>query len=114
MEMATVEGDGIIWNFHFRRNLFDWEQSDLDNLMAILQRVVFYDGDDTWKWRWSRSCRFTVRSMYKELFARSRDETREIQVFPVEVTWEKAIPPKVKMFIWTTILGRILTLDNLA
>ncbi|KAF5206933.1 hypothetical protein FRX31_003481 [Thalictrum thalictroides] len=79
----------------------------------MLRDVVFEEGNDLWKWKWSRSGDFSVRSMYKELWRDRQSTDHEVWPFAMEVSWDKNLPLKIKFFIWTTLLGRILTNDNL-
>lgn len=33
--------------------------------------------------------------------------------FPLKTVWKLKVPTKISFFLWTTALGRILTIDNL-
>ncbi|KAF5183530.1 hypothetical protein FRX31_026886 [Thalictrum thalictroides] len=85
----------------------------MDSLMGVLQGVHLKDCEDAWSWRWSKSGNFTVRSMYKECFSFESPVDQAINIFPVEVVWEKPLPLKIRFFYWTAVLERNLTSVNL-
>uniref|UniRef100_A0A2N9F3Q2 C-terminal processing peptidase n=1 Tax=Fagus sylvatica TaxID=28930 RepID=A0A2N9F3Q2_FAGSY len=58
---------------------------------------------------WDSSSRkvFEVKSFYKALFMTA------CQVFPLRSVWKPKVPTKVSFLLWTTVLGKVLTMDNL-
>ncbi|KAF5177868.1 hypothetical protein FRX31_032545 [Thalictrum thalictroides] len=111
-DMATREGDATVWNLHLRRELFEWEKLQMEKLMEDLQNSVFEGGEDRWGWKWSRKGIYTVKSMYKELW-RERQSEQEPHLISMEFPWKKRLPLKIKFFLWTAYLDRILTNCNL-
>ncbi|KAF5196648.1 hypothetical protein FRX31_013769 [Thalictrum thalictroides] len=85
----------------------------MDSLMGVLQGVHLKDCEDAWSWRWSKSGKFSVRSMYKECYSFERPLDQVINIFPVEVVWVKPLPLKIIFFYWTAMLERNLTAVNL-
>jgi hypothetical protein len=50
---------------------------------------------------------FEVKSYYKVM------ANSEPMDGPWKMIWKSKAPPRVAFFMWTTVLGKILTLDNL-
>lgn len=66
------------------------------------------DGADSLVWDCSRSKGvFSMSSFYGML------EGGSGEVFPWKSIWVAGSPSKVAFFVWTTALGKILTIDNL-
>jgi hypothetical protein len=54
-------------------------------------------------WTPSKRKNFEVKSYYK----------MTINSEPVDGSWKSKAPPRVAFFMWTAVLGKILTVDNL-
>ncbi|KAF5931571.1 hypothetical protein HYC85_027742 [Camellia sinensis] len=92
--VATVkigEGQSTVWNMQLRRNVQDWEQ---DQLVELLEKV---------KTLW-----FGIVLDPKDGLA--QDVAR---VYPWRGVWVSGSPSKVAFLVWTTSLGGVLTIDNL-
>ncbi|KAF5952789.1 hypothetical protein HYC85_010733 [Camellia sinensis] len=74
-DVRCGHGDLIVWNVHLRRDVQDWEQDQLMELLVLAHA--------------------------------------EAVVFPWKCVWVLGSPSKVAFFVWTALLGHILTLDNL-
>jgi hypothetical protein len=42
---VVLEEDTRVWNFHWRRRLFHWEEECVSELLACLENVTFQDHD---------------------------------------------------------------------
>ncbi|KAF5185165.1 Line-1 reverse transcriptase like [Thalictrum thalictroides] len=118
-KLGTVESIGqrtggvITWNFQLRRNLYEWEQDQLEEMLQVLAQVVFNDEQDTWRWLELSQGNYTVRSMYEKLIDEWDIQSGVAQPFPVKLVWQPQIAPNCKFFFWLVLLGRVLTKDRL-
>jgi hypothetical protein len=64
------------------------------------------DSEDHIWWVPSKKRKFEVRSFYHEL------STLGGSSFPWKSIWRVNVPLRVSFFVWTTALGKIMTLDN--
>jgi hypothetical protein len=100
--------DTMHWELTFNRYIQDWES---DSLMAPLELLYanlrLGNGEDTICWRVDKSKCFTGGSYYRVLTGTSHVS------FPWKIIWKSRVPPRVAFFVWTTALGKILTIDNL-
>ncbi|KAF5184768.1 hypothetical protein FRX31_025644 [Thalictrum thalictroides] len=75
------------------RHLNEEEAQQATVLFALLENVVFEEGDDYWHWIWDRSGAFTVKSMYDRLLeldqVQNDDERRQFPVSRVVGTMAK-------------------------
>ncbi|KAF5186311.1 hypothetical protein FRX31_024099 [Thalictrum thalictroides] len=62
------------WVLSFRRNVFDWEQTQLQNLLNLLGQTTLQEQDDSWSWIGDRSEQFTVRSFYLQIPETEREQ----------------------------------------
>uniref|UniRef100_A0A2N9FMM0 Reverse transcriptase domain-containing protein n=1 Tax=Fagus sylvatica TaxID=28930 RepID=A0A2N9FMM0_FAGSY len=96
------------WDFHFVRNVKDWELESLTSFMDLLyschmERV----GEDRLGWRSRPSKGFTVKNFYHCLCPSPSAS------FPWKFIWKAKVPPRIAFFSWTAALGKLLTIDNL-
>lgn len=101
--------DSTVWNVHLRRNVQDWEQDQLLELLGFLYALRIEEVEqDSLVWDCPRAKgKFSVSSFYGAL------AHEEAVVFPWRCVWVVGTPSKVAFFVWTAMLGRILALDNL-
>ncbi|KAF5196434.1 hypothetical protein FRX31_013979, partial [Thalictrum thalictroides] len=85
----------------------------MEGLMALLNNVVFEEGVDYWSWERERGGQFTVKSMFNRLQDLELRSVAILRQFPFKLVWKIDVPLKVKLFFWTTLMGRTLTVDNL-
>ncbi|GMP72532.1 hypothetical protein CsSME_00030528 [Camellia sinensis var. sinensis] len=108
---AVWSGHGVstFWNVALRRAVQDWEQGQLMELLAFLYELrVGEVGQDSLVWECpGAKGTFSVSSYYRVLA-----HVEEV-VFPWKCVWVLGTPSKVAFFVWTAMLGRVLTLDNL-
>ncbi|CAL0321567.1 unnamed protein product [Lupinus luteus] len=56
------------WSLEWQRNLFDWEQKDVDDLMRCLAEVnLVQDSIDGWLWVHDKGGAYSVKNAYKVL-----------------------------------------------
>ncbi|XP_028067083.1 uncharacterized protein LOC114269911 [Camellia sinensis] len=115
--VATVkigEGQSTVWNVQLRRNVQDWEQDQLVELLGFLYGLKFVgNGQDSLVWDCPRSKGiFTLSFFYRRLVQDgfAQDVAR---VYPWRGVWLSGLPSKVAFFVWTASLGGVLTIDNL-
>ncbi|KAF5184428.1 hypothetical protein FRX31_025984 [Thalictrum thalictroides] len=112
-DVRMSDADSVSWNVMLRRNRYDWEEQQMNDLAALLDQVVAEEGDDLWVWKWSRTGQFSVKTMYVKLRELETGASSYPIAFPYKVVWCRSIPLNIKFFLWTLMLGRTLTLDRL-
>ena len=96
------------WNVSFIRLVHDWEVDVLASFYTLLySHKIRREREDKIWWVPSRKGKFDVRSFCKIL---THNETI---CFPWRSIWQTKTPLRVAFFVWTAVLGKILTLDNL-
>jgi hypothetical protein len=106
--LMSFRNDTLHWELTFSRNIQDWELDTMNSFMELIYSTnLDGNGVDTLCWQQKSKGRFTVRSFYRCL-----SPTPSL-VFPWKGVWNPKVPPRVAFFLWTTVLGKILTADNL-
>lgn len=107
---SWVEGQWK-WSLSWRRSLFVWETSLLDELMKELDAVnILKEGQkDNWMWEASDDGKFSVKSCYEVLLGPNLIEDHGF----FKLLWSVAAPSKVLAFSWRVALDRIQTKHNL-
>jgi hypothetical protein len=96
------------WEIQFIRLVHDWELESITTFLDLLySSLVIGYSEDVVHWRSSGKPKFTVSQYYKALVPCVAVD------FPWKAIWKPKAPPRVAFFIWTTSLGKILTIDNL-
>ena len=102
-ELLSFDGTSFHWIV-----TWDWELGYFALFMDSIYQGVFKQGEaDAICWDSSSRKVFEVKSFYKALFMTA------YQVFPLRSVWKPKVPTKVSFFLWTTVLGKVLTMDNL-
>ncbi|KAF5203824.1 Reverse transcriptase zinc-binding domain [Thalictrum thalictroides] len=96
------------WDIRGRRNWYEWELDEVNNLTALLNAVVVNTDEDRWRWKGGHGGNFSVSSFHEDLTSHKGEEG-----FPSQIVWNVNIPYKIKVFIWCLIWGRLLTVDRL-
>lgn len=94
----------LSWDLHLRRDMRDEEVNKLSSSLVSLESVRLVDGvDDTRVWEGDSLGAFSVIYFYESFFP--------ISGFPLftlfHVNWKRPIPPKVQVFSWTAVLGKL-------
>ena len=98
----------IHWDLDFTRSVQDWELESVSTFLDLLYSTkVQGSGADTLLWSTSGKKDFSVSNYYRVLLP-------SLAVgFPWKAIWKPKAPSRVAFFLWTTSLGKILTVDNL-
>lgn len=97
----------------FRRSLFVGEEALLTELQSFLSQVVLNNlGMDQLRWRWDENsgC-FSVKLCY-EMLENSLNNSNPIGPM-CNLIWSNACPPKIEIFLWQALQGKIATADEL-
>ncbi|WJX67033.1 hypothetical protein P8452_51532 [Trifolium repens] len=108
-------GVGSGWNLSWRRNLFVWETTLLEELMVLLGPIVLSTERDDWGWRPEQGGGFTVNSTYS-LVVNLLIERRTVtlaQELAFKAIWKCSAPSKVAGLIWMILHDKAPTRDNL-
>jgi hypothetical protein len=73
-DLVLFEGDNYLWNFSWRRTLFQWEENLVLRLKEILDLVIFFPEEDCWMWMPEVDGVFSVKSAYNLLVKELRNE----------------------------------------
>ncbi|XP_020420593.1 uncharacterized protein LOC18774736 [Prunus persica] len=105
-----LDGFPLSWDFSFRRNLNELEITEAARLLDLLEGVrVITSRLDKRRWKLDPFGLFTCHSFCSHI--QNRDE-REI-FSPYTQIWKAKTPPKVKIFVWQAVLGKLNTGDTL-
>jgi hypothetical protein len=86
----------------------NWEVELVTAFFNVLYTLkARQDSEDSIWWIPSKRQKFEVRSFYQML------STSSSSSFPWKIIWRVNVPLRVSFFVWTSALGKILTLDNI-
>ncbi|KAK9912978.1 hypothetical protein M0R45_036807 [Rubus argutus] len=93
----------------------DWDLTIIQDFFTedVKQKILgthaggIRSGNDKAIWNLSTNGEFTVKSAYQSLFTNVADHS-----WPWNFIWHLQIPPKVKVFLWTLVHGRLLTNES--
>ncbi|GFZ11115.1 hypothetical protein Acr_22g0005130 [Actinidia rufa] len=114
MELHTGYQKGrledVIWKGIFRRQLFSSEEGEVSTLINLVKNAptLNQNREVGMIWKFGSSCRFSVRSLYKQWEITSLPKAKSMAV-----VWRNAAPPRVKCFGWLAYLGRVTSSDFL-
>ncbi|XP_016172465.1 uncharacterized protein LOC107614851 [Arachis ipaensis] len=108
--------DGIewIWNFQWRRELFQWELELLNQLHEALRPVKLVNHrEDRVIWKYDRQSVFSTNSFVQVM---------QVERLPEEVTsynftstiWKGLVPQRVELFAWFVLISRVNTKERLS
>ncbi|KAL4280566.1 hypothetical protein GQ457_03G000290 [Hibiscus cannabinus] len=102
-EFGKKEEPGWNWNFQLRRQLYDWEISQWEDLMALLRSFRASNLNSDWVcWAGSSDGKYSVSSFGK-FFSKQREGDFEWS----RLVWRGIAPPKVEFFYWLVVQNRI-------
>ena len=97
-----------IWNLRFYRDFHERELEDAISFLEFIQSWIPRGyGSDTSHWCLNGNGKFDTQSYYNNIRGASASN------FPWKGVWKVKIHKRVAFFVWTTVHGQILTLDNL-
>jgi hypothetical protein len=105
MVRAARQGQG--WGILFRRPLGVAETIEWENLTRELDGVVISDSQDGITWNLEQSGVFSTRSMYLRL-------SQGAEVSHFDDVWRTKVPPRVRIFLWQLIRGRLPCSEQVA
>ena len=86
----------------------DWELQEVGRFLSCIKRFfVVNELEDKLKWEETTDGVFPVKSMYLAL------SSIPLESFPWLGLWKIGVQPKISIFIWEAIWGKILTCDQL-
>ena len=96
------------WDFGFRRNLNERETAEVIKLLEILEGFrLCASKRDRRRWDLEVLGYFTCKSFQSFL----RNKGRVVTFPPFSLVWKAKSPPKVKVFVWLVVLGKVNTSD---
>jgi hypothetical protein len=105
---ATVEGvrnnDG--WRIRFRRSFGLAETVEWENLCRIFDLNPVLEGEDEVRWALEPSGEYSTNSMYCKL-------SQGGAIAHFKEVWRNRVPPKIRVFLWQLIRGRLPAGDQL-
>jgi hypothetical protein len=113
-EIWSGEG-GSRWNLIWRRRLFVWEGTLLEDFVGVLQDVNLTAQEDSWRWKYDTNGVFSVKSTYTLVFDLmiERGNFAPDLMSAFRAVWKGPTPSKVQGFVWMMLLDRIPTKSNL-
>ncbi|XVF85746.1 hypothetical protein PTKIN_Ptkin17bG0142100 [Pterospermum kingtungense] len=98
-----------IWNIPLRRDVFDWEIPQWNHFCSLLQNYCICNTiEDKLVWKDSCSGRYTSKYFcWKFLKDNNLSHERWGKV------WRGLLPPKVEVFMWQLLKGRVAVKQNL-
>ncbi|QHO54604.1 Putative ribonuclease H protein [Arachis hypogaea] len=108
--------DGLkwIWNFQWRRELFQWELDLLSQLHEVLRPVRLANNrEDRVVWKYDRLGIFSTNSFVQVLQEGMLSEDVTSYSF-TKTIWKGLVPPRVELFVWFVLVGRVNTKERLS
>ncbi|XP_016164367.1 uncharacterized protein LOC107606873 [Arachis ipaensis] len=98
----------------WRRELRQWESETLDQLLHDLQSVrLIAEVQDRVVWKFDKEGVYTTNSFVQVLQEATLDEKILRYKFTKEI-WKGLVPPRVELYSWFALIGRINTKDRLS
>ncbi|KAK1693054.1 hypothetical protein QYE76_009751 [Lolium multiflorum] len=94
------------WRIRFRRSFGLAERVEWDNLCRIFDLSPASEGNDVVRWALEQSGEYSTRSMYSK-FSRGGTVTHFKEI------WRTRVLPKIRVFLWQLIRGRLPSGDQL-
>ncbi|KAK3205180.1 hypothetical protein Dsin_019226 [Dipteronia sinensis] len=92
------------WEVPLRRQVFDWEKDQWRVFMSLLDCMVLRESvTDALAWSFCSDGSFSMRYFHNRLEEPPTDIT-----FDFNLIWQGICPPKIKLFVWKLIRGRVM------
>jgi hypothetical protein len=105
--LMSFSNGTLHWDVSFSWNVQDWELESLVAFMELIySQTLDGTGQDQLCWNKMEKKGFSVKSFYLCLNTPSLG-------FPWRGIWKSKVPPHVAFFMWTAVLGKLPTIDNL-
>ncbi|XP_071680257.1 uncharacterized protein [Lolium perenne] len=104
--VTVAESAALGWNLSFRRFVTPDLAHQVHGLLHIVRQTTLSHEKDKSCWKWTKSGKFTVKSMYNHLCRNSMDRS-------FKHLWKSRIPLKIKIWLWLIWHNAIATKDNL-
>ncbi|XP_016173366.1 uncharacterized protein LOC107615862 [Arachis ipaensis] len=108
--------DGLewVWNFQWKRELFQWELELAHQLHERLRPVKLSVGrEDNIVWKFDNKGIFSTNSFMQVL----QSETLSAEITSYSFTqsiWGGLVPPRIELFGWFVLVGRVNTKERLS
>lgn len=111
-DFGNWDGSKWRWKFVWNRNLRLRDEENLEHLLSLLDSIhLAIDGEDTYIWQLNKSGNFSVKSITMEL-AKSAAHLPPSPDKPKKL-WAGLIPPRIEIFTWLALLGKLNSRDRL-
>jgi hypothetical protein len=109
--MGFLEENKWYWNLLWRRQLFQWELEQLEDLLNLLEAVILsYNNEDkTWS-SFDKHGEFSVKSFSLACYNENSLMCDEQQIPSV---WRGVAPPRDELLLWFILKGRLNTRSRL-
>jgi hypothetical protein len=104
-KITIADAATLNWSFSFRRWMYPDLALQIHGLCHIVAQTVLNDEPDKPFWKWTKSGKFTVSSVYKHLCGCGMDRT-------FKHLRKSEIPLKIKVWLWIIWHDAIATKDN--
>ncbi|XP_016200029.1 uncharacterized protein LOC107641035 [Arachis ipaensis] len=113
-ECGFWDGLDWVWNFQWRRELFQWESELVHHLHERLRPVKLSTGrEDNVIWKFDQKGIFSTNSFLQVL----QSETLSDEITSYNFTssiWRGVVPPRIELFGWFVLVGRVNTKERLS
>jgi hypothetical protein len=99
--------DGEGWRIHFRRQFSMVELVEWDNLTREIEGFAPSEEEDGVSWSLEASGAYSARSLYVRL-------SQGAAVTHFKEVWSLRVPPRIKIFLWQLIRGRLPSAEQIA
>ena len=99
-----------VWNFLWRRNLFEWKKQSMCQIFQVIQGLSFdLDKEDCWVWKGGEAVSYTVNLAYNRLMGSwEGEDTTAYKQF-----WRCKAQPSALVTTWRVRENKITTKINL-
>ncbi|KAL4373539.1 hypothetical protein AHAS_Ahas05G0091900 [Arachis hypogaea] len=103
-----------VWNFQWRRELFQWDLDLLSQLHEALRPVkLVINREDRVVWKYDRLGIFLTNSFVQVLQEGMLPEDVTSYSFTKSI-WKGLVPPIVELFVWFVLIGSVNTEERLS